>query len=66
MSAEDAYMLLESIAKISGTQNRLKRMTPEGHEVLDEQLAEENRKWHVGALSNSANTVFRQGVSWFI
>lgn len=44
MSAEDAYMLLESIAKISGTQNRLKRMTPEGHEVLDEQLAEENRK----------------------
>ena len=44
MSAEDAYMLLESIAKISGTQNRLKRMTPEGLEVLDEQLAEENRK----------------------
>ena len=44
MSAEDAYLLLESIAKISGTQNRLKRMTPEGHEIIDEQLAEENRK----------------------
>ncbi len=44
MSAEDAYLLLECIAKISGTQDRLKRMTPEGHEVLDEQIAEENRE----------------------
>lgn len=44
MSAEDAYGLLESIAKISGTQDRLKRMKPEGHEVLDEQLAEEIRE----------------------
>ncbi len=44
MSAEDAYQLLECIAKISGTQDRLKRMTPEGHEVLDEQIAEENRE----------------------
>jgi len=39
MSAEDAYNLLESIAKISGTQSRLKRLTPEGHEILDETLA---------------------------
>lgn len=38
---EEAYGLLESIAKISGTTAALKRMTPEGHEVLDEQLAEE-------------------------
>ncbi len=44
MSAEDAYLLLECIAKISGTQDRLKRMAPEGHEVFDAQLAEENRE----------------------
>lgn len=41
MSAEDAYLLLECIAKISGTSDRLKRMTPEGHEIIDEQVAEE-------------------------
>ncbi len=41
MSAEDAYLLLECIAKISGTIDRLKRMEPEGHEILDEQIAEE-------------------------
>lgn len=41
MSPEAGYRLLESIAKISGTTDRLKRMTPEGHEVLDEQVAEE-------------------------
>ena len=44
ISAEDAYSLLECIAKISGTSNRLKRITPEGHEVLDEQVAEEVRE----------------------
>ena len=44
MSAEDAYNLLECIAKISGTQDRLKRMAPEGHEILDEQVAEEVRQ----------------------
>lgn len=41
MSAEEAYSILESIAKISGTTSCLKRLTPEGHEVLDEQTAEE-------------------------
>lgn len=41
MSAEDAYALLESIAKLSGTVNKLKRLTPEGHEILDEQVAAE-------------------------
>ena len=41
MSAEDAYSILESIAKISGTTDCLKRLTPEGHEVLDEQIANE-------------------------
>ena len=39
MSAEDAYSILESIAKISGTTECLKRLTPEGHEVIDEQIA---------------------------
>jgi len=44
MSAEDAYTLLECIAKISGTSDRLNRMQPEGHEILDEQVAEEVRQ----------------------
>lgn len=41
MSPEDAYGLLECIAKISGTEDRLKKMTPEGHEILDEETANE-------------------------
>lgn len=44
MSVEDAYSLLESIAKISGTLDRLQRLTPEGHEILDEQIANEVRE----------------------
>lgn len=44
MSAEEAYALLECIAKISGTTASLKRMKPEGHEVLDEQIAQEVRE----------------------
>ena len=41
ISAEDAYEILYSIAAISSTTNRLKRITPEGHEVLDEQVAQD-------------------------
>ena len=41
MSKEDAYSLLECIAKISGTEHCLKLMTPEGHEIRDEQIAED-------------------------
>lgn len=41
MSPEEAYSLLECIAKISGTTTRLKRMKPEGHEVEDEKIATE-------------------------
>lgn len=41
MNAEDAYRILECIAKISGTEDRLNRMKPEGHEILDEEIAEE-------------------------
>lgn len=44
MTAEDAYQLLECIAKISGTSANLKRMKPEGHEILDEQIAQEVRE----------------------
>ena len=43
MSPEAAYGLLECIAKISGTEDRLKRMEPTGHQILDEQIAEEVR-----------------------
>ena len=35
MSPEDAYSILDSIAKISGTDDRLKRTTPEGHEFIN-------------------------------
>ncbi len=41
MKPEEAYSLLECIAKISGTSHSLRRMKPEGHEVLDEQVAKE-------------------------
>ena len=36
--------LLDSIAKISGTEERLKKMAPEGHEILDEETAAEVAK----------------------
>lgn len=41
ITAEDAYEILFSIASISGTTSRLKKMKPEGHEVLDEVIARE-------------------------
>ena len=41
MSAEDAYSLLEKIAMLSGTSEQLKRLTPEGHEIIDEETARE-------------------------
>ncbi len=44
MTKEEGYNLLECIAKISGTQERLKKMAPEGHEILDEKIADENRE----------------------
>ena len=44
MSAEDAYTMLECIARISGTVKNLKRMKPEGHEIIDEEIAEEIRE----------------------
>lgn len=44
MSAEDVFSILGAIAEISGTRRRLKRLTPEGHEVVDEQVAEQVRQ----------------------
>ena len=41
ISAEDAYDILYSIAAISGTTKRLKYITPEGHEVIDQQVAQD-------------------------
>ena len=41
MAPEDAYSLLECIAKISGTTDRLKKVKPEGHEIKDEEIANE-------------------------
>ncbi len=44
LQPEEAYSLLECIAKISGTESRLKKMAPEGHEILDEETAAEIAK----------------------
>ncbi len=39
MTAEDAYEIFDTIAKLSGTRSRLRKLTPEGHEILDEKIA---------------------------
>ena len=44
MSKEDAYTILESIAKISGTTGRLTLCTPTGKQLEEEQRAEEARE----------------------
>lgn len=44
MSKEDAFSILRCIAKISGTEDKLKRLDPEGHEIIDEEIAEEIRE----------------------
>lgn len=41
MSAEDAYQILHNIAKISGTMDRLKKLAPEGHELIDLEIADD-------------------------
>lgn len=41
MSAEDAYSILESIAKISGTEERLNKVSPTGAQVYEARQAEE-------------------------
>lgn len=44
MSAEDAYSILDAIARISGTVGRLHRVTPTGAEIQDEEEAERARQ----------------------
>lgn len=44
MSREDAYSLLESIAKISGTERKLKKVAPTSKESKDEKKANEDRQ----------------------
>ncbi|MBR6366095.1 MAG: GIY-YIG nuclease family protein [Lachnospiraceae bacterium] len=41
MTADDAYGILETIAGLSGTTDRLHLLTPEGHEIIDEEIAAE-------------------------
>lgn len=41
MTADDAYAILKTISTLSGTSKRLHKMTPEGHEIIDEQIASE-------------------------
>ncbi|MBR5768245.1 MAG: hypothetical protein IKX86_06205 [Clostridia bacterium] len=41
MTADDAYAILETIAAISGTTDRLHKKTPEGNAIDDEKIAEE-------------------------
>lgn len=55
MTAEDAYEIFETIAMLSGTKDRLSKLTPEGHEILDERNAAEveecsvySEEMHVG------------------
>lgn len=44
MSAEDAYSILEAVARISGTTDRLHRVTPTGNQIADETRANESRQ----------------------
>lgn len=41
MSKEDAFLLLECIAKISGTEANLKKVAPTGEQLQEDQIAEE-------------------------
>lgn len=51
ITAEDAYEILYSIASISGTTDKLKKIAPEGHEILDEDIALDIQE--VGAVKYS-------------
>lgn len=68
MTAERAYEILKAIASISGTTDRLKLMKPEGHEVADEQLAEQidssistyTEEYHLSKGSEFTNKLYYQ------
>ena len=71
MSPEMAYSLLESIARISGTQNRLKRLKSEGHEIEDEKnanVAKENARrgpfdFYKNGISKGSQLQFKENSS---
>ena len=65
MSPKDAYTILECIAKISGTQKNLKRMKPEGHEVLDEKTAKEIKEEARKGPFRFSDCDIPQGTLWF-
>ena len=44
MAPEDAYAILEAIARISGTSDRLHRVTPTGEQIEEGREAEETRE----------------------
>ncbi|MCR4563892.1 MAG: DUF5655 domain-containing protein [Clostridiales bacterium] len=44
MSADEAFFIFEKIAKVSGTSNRLHKLSPEGKELQDEMIAKEIEK----------------------
>lgn len=57
ITAEDAYEILHSIALISNTKSKLKKITPEGHEILDEKIAEEMQDSNVAKYSEEEHLV---------
>ncbi|WP_295097009.1 DUF5655 domain-containing protein [uncultured Fibrobacter sp.] len=44
MTPDDAYAILQTIATVSGTVGRLHKLSPEGHEIIDEKTAEDVEK----------------------
>ena len=44
MTPDDAYAILQTIATVSGTVDRLHKLSPEGHEIIDEKTAEDVEK----------------------
>lgn len=63
MTADDAYAILETIATISGTADRLHKLTPEGHEIVDEAIATEVENsivYSEESLLNKADSEIRE------
>lgn len=66
MSAEDAYEILLSVAEISDTVSNLKKISPEGHEVIDEKIADDiqdsvnyTEEDHLIHSSSSTQTLYK-------
>lgn len=57
ITAEDAYEILHAIALISNTKSNLRKITPEGHEISDEKIAEEMQDSNVAKYSEEEHLV---------